>query len=90
MGSHFDPRGEIKNRHFNIFNAASNLRLQVESVLEKSRALGEDGSEEGPQQPERSPSKVTFSEEDQVGGQCYDHEFSANFASFRRENRRSL
>ena len=40
--------------------------FQVESVLEKSRGLGEAEGFEGGQQPERSPSKVTFSEEEQV------------------------
>jgi hypothetical protein len=38
----------------------------VESVLEKSRGLGEAEEMEAGQQPERSPSKVTFSEDDQV------------------------
>ena len=38
----------------------------MESVLEKSRGLGEAEEVEAGQQPERSPSKVTFSEDDQV------------------------
>ena len=69
---------------FNIFFVFS--LFKVESVLENSRRLGDgDGAEVGAHQlPERSPSKVTFDEEQVMEPFCSDTKIYSQIGCFNR------